>query len=101
MPTGSPILRIANLEKVFRMGDLSVPVLRGINLEIFEGEYVAIMGPSGSGKSTMLNILGCLDQPSSGHYYLGDEDVARLNDDRLSEIRGRKLGFVFQSYNLI
>jgi putative ABC transport system ATP-binding protein len=75
--------------------------VRGVSLEIKRGEFVALMGASGSGKSTLMNILGCLDRPSSGAYYLGDQNVAELDDDALSEIRGRRLGFIFQSYNLI
>ena len=78
-----------------------VLALRGVDIEVREGEYVAIMGPSGSGKSTMLSILGCLDRPTSGEYHLGGEDVAGMSDDELSDIRGRRIGFIFQSYNLI
>ncbi len=99
--SSNAIIRIAGLEKRYLLGEVEVRALRGVDLEIEEGSYVAIMGPSGSGKSTMLNILGCLDRPSAGHYYLGGEDVAKMNDDQLSDIRGRRLGFVFQSYNLI
>ena len=95
------IIRIEKLEKVYRMGDVEVRALRGVDLSIYPGEYVAIMGASGSGKSTLLNILGCLDRPSAGKYYLGGEDVATMDDDALSAFRGRTLGFVFQSYNLI
>ena len=81
--------------------EIEVLALRGVDMTIQEGEYVAIMGPSGSGKSTMLNILGCLDRPTEGKYYLGGEDVSEMPDDELSEIRGRQIGFIFQSYNLI
>jgi putative ABC transport system ATP-binding protein len=86
-----------------RGGDQTVTVhaLKGVSVEFHEGEYVAIMGASGSGKSTMLNLLGCLDRPTSGQYILGDKDVARLSDDELSEVRSRSIGFIFQSYNLI
>ena len=86
-----------------RGGDQTVTVhaLKGVSVEFHEGEYVAIMGASGSGKSTMLNLLGCLDRPTSGQYVLGDKDVARLSDDALSEVRSRSIGFIFQSYNLI
>ena len=95
------IIRIEKLEKIYRMGDVEVRALRGVDLTILPGEYVAIMGASGSGKSTLLNVLGCLDRPSAGKYYLGGEDVATMDDDSLSAFRGRTLGFVFQSYNLI
>lgn len=95
------IIEIRALEKIFQVGEVEVRALRGINLAIEEGSYVAIMGPSGSGKSTMLNILGCLDRPTRGQYYLGGEDVSIMDDDTLSTIRGKRLGFIFQSYNLI
>jgi len=95
------ILRIENLCKYYDIGDMTLKVLKDINLTVFQGEYLAIMGPSGSGKSTMLNQLGCLDKPTSGKYFLGDQDVALLDDNALSAIRGERIGFVFQSYNLI
>jgi putative ABC transport system ATP-binding protein len=95
------IIRLVDIHKTYDLGEVKVHALRGINLEIREGSYVAIMGPSGSGKSTMLNLLGCLDRPTSGQYFLGGEDVARLDDDAISAVRGKRLGFVFQSYNLI
>jgi putative ABC transport system ATP-binding protein len=78
-----------------------VRALRGVTFQVAKGEYMAVMGPSGSGKSTLLNLLGCLDRPTSGRYFLGDEDVAELDDDQLSEVRAARIGFVFQSYNLI
>jgi putative ABC transport system ATP-binding protein len=93
--------RIENLHKQYVMGDEIVHALRGVTLNIPVGDYVAIMGPSGSGKSTLLNMLGCLDRPSRGRFYLGEDDVARMTDDELSEIRASRIGFVFQSYNLI
>ena len=95
------IIRIEGVEKIYHMGEVEVPALRGVDLEIVEGDYVAVMGPSGSGKSTLLNLLGCLDRPTAGAYYLGGEDVAQMDDDQLSEVRGRRIGFIFQSYNLI
>jgi len=96
-----PILKTENLNKAYPIGDRMLPVLHEINLTLEPGDCVAIMGPSGSGKSTLLNILGCLDRPTSGAYHLGDQDVSCLPDDELSRIRGRRIGFVFQSYNLI
>jgi putative ABC transport system ATP-binding protein len=93
--------RIVELHKHYHLGDEVVYALNGVSLDIPEGDYVAIMGPSGSGKSTLLNLLGCLDRPTSGSFFLGDEDVAQLDDDDLSEIRSSRIGFVFQSYNLI
>jgi len=83
------------------MGSVTVEALRGVTFDIQPGDYISIMGPSGCGKSTMLNLLGCLDRPSSGQYFLGNEDVSQMNDDALSAVRGARLGFVFQSYNLI
>lgn len=100
-PDPKTIIEIKGLSKVFQVGEVEVHALRGVDLAITEGSYVTIMGPSGSGKSTMLNILGCLDRPTSGQYYLGGENVAQMDDDTLSTIRGKRLGFIFQSYNLI
>jgi putative ABC transport system ATP-binding protein len=97
-----PIIKIEGIERKYVMGDdIEVMALRGVNVDIHQGEYVAIMGPSGSGKSTMLNLLGCLDRPTAGAYWLGGEDVAQMGDDSLSDVRGRRIGFIFQSYNLI
>ena len=93
--------RIEDLTKEYRLSSETVHALRGVSLDVPEGDYVAIMGPSGSGKSTLLNLLGCLDRPSSGRYFLGPDDVAQMNDDDLSEIRASRIGFVFQAYNLI
>src|SRR5687768_15321061 len=96
------IIRLENLEKVYTLGlENEVRALDGVSLEVQEGSYVAIMGPSGSGKSTMLNLLGCLDRPTGGNYFLGEVDVARMHDDELSRVRGKRIGFIFQSYNLI
>ena len=96
------IIRLEGVEKRYQLGgEVEVRALRGVDLEITRGAYTAIMGPSGSGKSTLLNLLGCLDRPSQGNYFLGGEDVSRMPDDALSEARGRKIGFIFQSYNLI
>jgi putative ABC transport system ATP-binding protein len=95
------IIRLVDIHKTYHLGEVQVQALRGVNLEIQEGSFVAIMGPSGSGKSTMLNLLGCLDRPTQGQYFLGGEDVANLDDDTISAVRGKRLGFVFQSYNLI
>jgi putative ABC transport system ATP-binding protein len=97
----NPIVELKNLRKTYQMGPVLVEALRGISLAIHPSDYVCIMGPSGCGKSTLLNVLGCLDRPSSGSYQLGDEDVSQLDDDALSAVRGSRLGFIFQSYNLI
>lgn len=115
---GKVIVRLADVRKTYVMGHhsgggglfgrrkgpdqtVTVHALKGVSVDFHQGEYIAIMGASGSGKSTMLNLLGCLDRPSSGQYILGDKDVARLSDDELSEVRSRYIGFIFQSYNLI
>jgi putative ABC transport system ATP-binding protein len=97
------VARVQNLSKVYRKPgtDVEVHALRSINLDFVQGEFTAIMGASGSGKSTLMNTLGCLDQPTSGSYILGDQDISQLPDDELSEIRSRKIGFIFQNFNLI
>ncbi len=95
------VAQVIDLVKYYQMEEVVVPALRGVSLSFERGDFVALMGPSGSGKSTLLNILGCLDRPTSGRYILAGRDVSQLSDDELSEIRGRYLGFIFQSYNLI
>ena len=101
MSSNNIVVDATDLTKVFTMGDVQVHALRGLSVQIKRGEVVSIMGPSGSGKSTLMNILGCLDRPSSGEYCLDGESVANLKDEQLAEIRNRKVGFVFQSFNLL
>ncbi|HTS79910.1 MAG TPA: ABC transporter ATP-binding protein [Myxococcaceae bacterium] len=97
----APLISIQNVTKVFEMGDVQVRALRGVSLDVQTGEFVAIRGPSGSGKSTLMNIIGCLDRPTTGKYLLDGKDVAPLDRDALARIRNRLLGFVFQSFNLL
>ena len=95
------MITVANLHRTYRMGDIAVHALKGVSLEIAAGEFVAITGPSGSGKSTLMHILGCLDRPTQGSYLLDGQEVSNLSDDELAAVRNRKIGFVFQTFNLI
>jgi putative ABC transport system ATP-binding protein len=95
------LIEVNNLKKTYQLGDIEVPAVRGIDMAIEKNEYLAIMGPSGSGKSTLMNIIGCLDVPSEGSYILDSKDVSKMTDDELAEIRNRKIGFVFQTFNLL
>lgn len=95
------MLEIKKIKKIYQMGKVKVEALRGVSFCIDKGEFVAIMGPSGSGKSTLMHIIGCLDQPTEGNFIIGGKDVSKLNDDRLAEIRNKRIGFVFQQFNLL
>ncbi len=95
------IIRLENIQKSYFMGRQAIPVLKGITLDIFKNEYVALMGPSGSGKSTLMNLLGCLDSPTGGNYILNRQDVSKMSDDELAEVRNTEIGFVFQQFNLL
>ena len=97
----NPLINITQIKRDFVLGNEMVYVLKGIDLEINKGEYVALMGPSGSGKSTLMNLLGCLDTPTSGHYILNGKDVSMMHDNELAEIRNKEIGFVFQTFNLL
>jgi putative ABC transport system ATP-binding protein len=100
-PDGKPVIRLENVYKTYDLGEVQVQALRGASLEVRVGEFVAVMGPSGSGKSTVMNILGCLDRPTRGHYYLDGVDVSGMSKTQLARIRNQKLGFVFQQFNLL
>jgi putative ABC transport system ATP-binding protein len=97
----APVIQIENIHKTYHTGEVDVQAVRGVSLQIAKGEFVAIMGASGSGKSTMMNILGCLDRPTSGHYFLDGTDVSELSREELADIRNQKIGFVFQGFNLL
>ncbi len=97
----SPIIQLENIRKSYIMGKQELQVLKGISLQIFKNEYVALMGPSGSGKSTLMNLIGCLDSPSGGRYILNGKDVSKMPDDDLAEVRNKEIGFVFQQFNLL
>jgi putative ABC transport system ATP-binding protein len=101
MTTDSALIRISDMTKSYIMGEQQVDALRGVTFDIYENEYLAIMGPSGSGKSTLMNMLGCLDTPSSGRYELNGKDVSTLKDDELAAVRNKEIGFVFQTFNLL
>ncbi|ETI67116.1 ABC transporter ATP-binding protein [Neobacillus vireti] len=98
---GKPIIQISNLMKTYRLGGETVHALNNVSIEIEKGEFIAIIGPSGSGKSTLMNMIGCLDQPHSGTYLLDGKDIGKLNDNQLATIRNRKIGFIFQNFNLL
>jgi len=95
------IIKLEDVWKIYHMGEVEVPALRGLNLEIYPGEFVAIMGPSGSGKSTAMNMIGCLDVPTRGHIFLEGRDISRLHESDLAQIRGKTIGFIFQTFNLM
>src|SRR5213078_4783140 len=96
-----PVIQLDNIQKTYQTGEVEVKAVRGVTLEVHPGEFVALMGASGSGKSTMMNIIGCLDRPTSGKYFLDGIDVSQLNRDALADIRNQKIGFVFQGFNLL
>src|SRR5487761_510679 len=97
----APLIRLTDITKVYQMGDMEVRALDGVTMEIHRGEYIAIMGPSGSGKSTLMNLIGCLDTPTSGRYWLPGKPVSDLDEDQLARIRNQEIGFIFQTFNLL
>jgi len=100
-PKADAVIRLERIHKIYKMGDIEVHALHGASLSVYRGEFVAIMGPSGSGKSTMMNMIGCLDRPTKGHYFLENQDVSQYNKAQLADIRNQRVGFVFQSFNLV
>ena len=96
-----PVIQIENVKKIYKIGEVKVPALNGVSFQVEQGEMVAITGPSGSGKSTLMNIIGCLDTPTSGSYVLDGLDVSKMSDDAQAEVRNKKIGFVFQQFNLL
>lgn len=101
MQANNPVIKISNLTRFYQMGEMEVRALNGVSFEIQTNEYIAIMGPSGSGKSTLMNMIGCLDTPTSGEYILNNNKVSEMNDAELAEVRNREIGFVFQTFNLL
>ncbi|HOV21496.1 MAG TPA: ABC transporter ATP-binding protein [Candidatus Ratteibacteria bacterium] len=101
MSENNNVIELLNIKKIYKMGTIELEVLRGISLSVKKGEHISIMGPSGSGKTTLLNILGCLDKPTYGQYFFQDKDISKLDDNSLSEIRSKYIGFIFQQFNLI
>jgi putative ABC transport system ATP-binding protein len=101
MDSGEAVIRLERIHKIYKLGDIEVHALHGASLSVCKGEFVAIMGPSGSGKSTMMNIIGCLDRPTKGQYFLAGQDVSFMNKSQLADIRNQRVGFVFQSFNLV
>lgn len=99
--TNKPLIELKDVWKIYQMGEVKVEALRNLNIKVFKGEFVAIQGPSGSGKSTAMNMVGCLDVPSKGHIYLDGHDISKLGESQLAQIRGKKIGFIFQKFNLI
>ncbi|MEN8252518.1 MAG: ABC transporter ATP-binding protein [Patescibacteria group bacterium] len=95
------LISLKNIHKGYQLGENFVPIIKGVNIEIEKGEFIVLMGPSGSGKTTLMNVLGCLDVPEKGEYFLSDKNVARMSEDQLSEVRNEHIGFVFQNFNLI
>lgn len=98
---GQPIIRLENVWKIYQLGKMELPILKGIDLDINRGAFVVILGPSGSGKSTLLNMVGCLDLPTKGKVFLNDKDISKMSEDELAQIRGQKIGFIFQQFNLL